>query len=64
MEAVSASSAGSSAIATATRMAADVQKAERREPKAEERKEAVAEAPKPVKNAEGQMTGTIVNIMA
>jgi hypothetical protein len=61
-----AGSVGSSAgaTATATRIAADVQQVERREPKPEERKENTAEAPKPVVNAEGQTTGTLVNVTA
>lgn len=56
------SSAG--AAASATRLAADAQQVERREPKPEEVKETTPEAPKPVKNAEGQTTGTVVNVTA
>lgn len=59
-------SVGSSpgAAASATRLAADARPVERNEPKPEERKEATVEAPKPVKNAEGQTTGTVVNVTA
>ena len=59
-------SVGSSpgAAASATRLAADAQQVERREPRPEEKKEVSAEAPKPVKNAEGQTTGTVVNVTA
>ncbi len=58
-------SVGSSpgAAASATRIAADVQQVERRDPPPEPKPE-VVEAPKPVKNAEGQTTGTLVNVTA
>lgn len=62
-----AGSVGSSAgaTATATRIAADAQPVERREPqRTEERKAAEAEPPRPVVNAEGQTTGTLVNVTA
>lgn len=37
---------------------------EQREPTAQERVEAVEEPPRPVTNAEGQTTGTLVNVTA
>jgi hypothetical protein len=59
-------SVGSSpgATASATRLAADAQQVERREPRPEEKKEVSVEAPKPVKNVEGQTTGSVVNVTA
>jgi hypothetical protein len=44
--------------------AQQAQQAERREPRPEERVEPKEEAPRPVKNAEGQETGTLVNVTA
>ena len=41
-----------------------VQQAEKREPNAAERVELKEEAPRPVKNAEGQETGTLINVIA
>lgn len=52
------------AAAAATRIAADAQQVERREPRPEPKQEISVEAPKPVKNAEGQTTGTLVNVTA
>lgn len=40
------------------------QPAERQEPRAEERVERTEEAPKATVNAQGQVTGTLVNVMA
>lgn len=37
---------------------------EQREPKPEERVEAKEEAPRPVTNAQGQTTGTLINVTA
>lgn len=56
--------ASAGAAASANRIAADAQQVERREPKPEENKEPKVEAAKPVKNAEGQTTGTVVNVTA
>lgn len=53
--------------ATESRQAAEAQKvqqAERREEKLDEPVEPKAEAPKPVVNAQGQQTGTKVNVTA
>lgn len=44
--------------------AQQVQQAEKREPRPEERVERKEEQPRPVKNAEGQETGTLVNVTA
>ena len=41
-----------------------VQQPEKREPRAEERVEFKEEAPRPVKNAQGQETGTLINVIA
>ena len=49
---------------TQTSQAQQVQQAEKREPRPEERVELKEEAPRPVKNAEGQQTGTLVNVIA
>ena len=38
--------------------------AERREPRPEERVEKTEEAPKPVKNAQGQTTGSVISVTA
>ena len=40
------------------------QQAEKREPKAAERVEFKEEAPRPVKNAQGQETGRLINVIA
>lgn len=40
------------------------QAAEKREPRPEERVEFKEEAPRPVKNAQGQETGTLINVIA
>ncbi|MBS1198739.1 MAG: hypothetical protein H6R18_2524 [Proteobacteria bacterium] len=40
------------------------QPSERREPKAEERVEQKEEVPRPVTNAQGQTTGTVINVTA
>ena len=58
------SSAG--AAASAARLAAEAQQVERRESKPEQRAETNTnnEAPKPVKNVEGQTTGSVVNVTA
>lgn len=44
--------------------AQQVQAAERREPPPEERVELKEEAPRPVRNAQGQETGTLINVTA
>lgn len=41
-----------------------VQQAEKREPPAAERVEFTEEAPRPVKNAQGQETGRLINVIA
>lgn len=41
-----------------------VQQSEKREPRAEERLELKEEPPRPVKNAQGQETGTLINVIA
>jgi len=41
-----------------------VQQAEKRETGAAERVELKEQAPRPVKNAEGQETGTLINVIA
>jgi transcription initiation factor TFIID subunit TAF12 len=41
-----------------------VQQTEKREPRPEERVERKEEPPRPVKNAQGQETGTLVNVTA
>ena len=50
--------ANSSTQATQSQQA---QQVERREPRPAERVELKEEAPRPVKNAQGQVTGTLVN---
>ena len=61
-------SSSSGAAAAAARQSVETQQSqpvERREPKPEENKVADADAPRPpVKNAEGQTTGTVVNVTA
>ena len=47
-----------------TQQAQQTQAVERREPRPEERVEKIEEAPKPVKNAEGQTTGSTINVTA
>lgn len=44
--------------------AQQTQLAEKREPRPEERVERKEEAPRPVKNAQGQETGTLINVIA
>jgi len=49
---------------TQTQQAQQTQQLEKREPRPEERVELKEEAPKPVTNAEGQRTGTLINVIA
>ncbi len=44
--------------------AQQMQAAEKREPRAAERVEFKEEAPRPVKNAQGQDTGRLINVIA
>lgn len=65
--AIDSVSSSSSAYANAARQSSEnrqAQQAERKEAKPQERAEAQQEAPKPVKNAQGQSTGTVVNTTA
>jgi len=62
--AIDSVSSSSGAQASVARAAADAQPAERRESRPEERKEKPAEAPRPVSNAEGQTTGTVIDTTA
>ncbi len=59
-------SVGSSASASVSvsRQPPQTQQVERREPPPEQRTEQTQEAPRPVKNAEGQTTGTRINTSA
>jgi hypothetical protein len=67
---VSSVSSGASAYTNALKQSSSTQQAqqtqavERREPRPEERVEKTEEAPKPVKNAEGQTTGSTINVTA
>ena len=54
-------SANTTAQASQTQQA---QQPEMREPRAAERVEVKEEAPRPVKNAQGQETGTLINVIA
>ncbi|MBU1363650.1 MAG: hypothetical protein KKE51_07485 [Gammaproteobacteria bacterium] len=54
----------SNAQATQTQQAQQAQQVEKREPRPEERVERTEEQPRPVKNAQGQETGTLVNVTA
>lgn len=56
--------ANTGAQASQTQQAQQTQQAEKREPRPEERVERKEEAPRPVKNAQGQETGTLVNVIA
>lgn len=47
-----------------TQQSQQTQQAEKREPKAAERVEFKEEAPRPVKNAQGQETGRLINVIA
>lgn len=49
---------------TQTSQSQQVQQPEKREPRAEERVEFKEEAPRPVKNAQGQETGKLINVIA
>jgi hypothetical protein len=49
---------------TQATQAQQAQQVERREPPPAERVELKEEAPRPVKNAQGQLTGTLVNATA
>ena len=67
---VSSVSTGARAYTNALKQSNSAQQAqqtqavERREPRPEERVEKKEEAPKPVKNAEGQTTGSTINVTA
>jgi hypothetical protein len=67
---VSSVSSGASAYTNALKQSNPAQQAqqaqavERREPRPEERVEKKEEAPKPVKNAEGQTTGSTISVTA
>lgn len=52
------------AQASQTQQAQQAQQAEKREPRPEERVERKEEPPKPVVNAQGQPTGTLINVIA
>lgn len=52
------------AQANATRQAAETQQAQQQQKQVEERKQQKEEAPKPVVNAQGQQTGTLINVTA
>lgn len=56
--------ANASVQAQRTQQAQQSQQSERREPRAEERVEKQEEAPRPVTNAQGQTTGTLINVTA
>ncbi|QRM20092.1 hypothetical protein GBK02_12140 [Dechloromonas sp. TW-R-39-2] len=53
-----------SAYTGAASQSQQVQQAERREPRQEEQVERKEEAPKAVTNAEGQKTGSVINVTA
>ena len=53
-----------SSLVNAGAQVSQVQQAEGSEPRAGERVELSEEAPRPVKNAQGQVTGTLVNATA
>ncbi len=64
-------SSGASAYSNSVKQATQPQQAdqtqkvaERREPRPEERVEKTDEAPKPVKNAQGQTTGSVISVTA
>ncbi len=68
---VSSVSSGVSAYSSALKQAVTppsaqqtLQVAERREPRPEERVEKAQETPKPVKNAQGQTTGSVISTSA
>lgn len=67
---VSSVSSGASAYTNAAKQLLQSQQAqqtpavERREPRPEERVEKQEEGPKPVKNAEGQTTGSVISVTA
>lgn len=54
----------SGAQASQTQQAQQAQQAEKREPRPEERVELKEEKPRPVVNAQGQETGTRINVVA
>lgn len=56
--------ANTGAQATQASQSQQVQAIEQREPKPEERVERSEEAARPVKNAQGQETGTLINVTA
>ena len=64
---VSSVSSGASAYTSALKQSTQAQQAqavERRQPPPEDRIEKKEEAPKPVKNAEGQTTGSNISVTA
>lgn len=56
--------AQASTSASQAQQSQQAQVAERREPRPEERVERKEEAPRPVTNAQGQTTGTLINVTA
>lgn len=60
----SGASVYNTAIQQTNQSQASQQVAERREPRPEDRVEPAQEGPKPVKNAEGQTTGSIISVTA
>lgn len=61
---VSAVGSGSTTYTGNTTQTQSVQAPEKREPRPEERVELKEEPPKPVVNAQGQQTGTVINVTA
>ena len=60
----SGASAYSTAVKQTSQSQAAQQLAEKREPRPEQRVEPAQEGPKPVKNSEGQTTGSIISVTA
>jgi len=58
------SSANSAGVQAQRSQSAQVQQSEPRQPKVEERTEPKQEAQQPVTNAQGQTTGTLINVTA
>jgi hypothetical protein len=65
---VSSVSSGAGAYSTAIQQTSQSQQAqqvaEKREPRPENRVEPVQEGPKPIKNADGQTTGSVISVTA
>ena len=64
IQSVASSISAYSNSSTQATQSSPVQQLERREPPPAERVELKEEAPRPVKNAQGQVTGTLVNATA